>query len=289
VFQRTTALALCLQSLDRSHIDRVIIADNGHVEDRKNLYDAEWSFDLTVLDLGYDVGIGRCRAAIADELREEYLLVMDNDMTVPLGQQDIDRLVRVLASQPELGGVSGVLIEGNRLRSGCANFHERTLFTGSKVLVQDVKTPPQVAWTDDRVPFVKFDKIPQCAVLKRECLLDYAWDPQFRVAEHEDFFLGHYHLTEWEFAVTPTVIFDHRKEIDPRYRHEIRSGSSRSAALQRSVAELYEQKWGYDALVFGKTPHWIDSSRPSRTEALYRSLQFGAVADIMYMLRRAIK
>ena len=156
------------------------------------------------------------------------------------------------------------------------------------MLVQDVTASPEIAWTDEGVPFVRFDKIAQCAMFRRECLDDYAWDPQFRVAEHADFFLGHYHLTGWEFAVTPSVVFHHRKEIDPRYRHAIRSGSTRSAALQQSAREMFKQKWGYDALVFGKTPHWIDSNRSSRTEILYRSLQLGRISDIMFIFRRFI-
>lgn len=272
VFQRSKALEQCLESLNEPIIDRVIVADNGHMEERASLYEHDWTFDLTVLDMKYDVGIGHCRAAIVDELEEDHLLVMDNDMTIP-AINDLNALQRVLDARPDLGGVGATLVEGDRIRYGCTNLHEEDLLFGEKAIIHDVKSEPEIDWVDNKIPVIEFDKIAQAALIRSECLAEHSWDPRFPISEHLDFFLNHYHNSDWKFAITPKAVFDHHKNIDPEYRTKVRSSGRGYQEKQEEALSLYQEKWDYDRWEYGHRPFWIDSANESALESGYRAVQ----------------
>lgn len=222
VFKRTTALRRCLESVSPAAVDRVIVADNGKSGAHEQLYNRDWKFELTVLDLEYDAGIGACRAAIADELTEDYLVVADNDMIIPPASE-LQHLKTVLESDPNLGVVSGIITEGNRIRSGCSNLHEETSVSGESFLVHAIRSDPEIEWVESTLPIARFDKLTDAAIARRECLEDYSWDSRYPIGEHPDFYLGHYHRTDWEFAVCPAVVFDHQKGRYSSYRNEVRT------------------------------------------------------------------
>ena len=272
VFQRTNALKHCLESLQNSVVEHIIIADNGHTDDRTSLYEQDWTFELTVLDLDYDAGIGRCRAAIVDKLEEDHLLVMDNDMTIP-SIDHLDILQRVLDARPDLGGIGATLVEGNRLRYGCTNLHEEDLLFGNKAIVHDIRTEPEIEWVEEEIPVVEFDKIAQAAIIRKDCLAEYSWDPRLPVMEHLDFFLNHYHNSDWNFAITPNAVFNHHKNIDQEYRMRIRSSGREYQKKKKQALSLFEKKWGYHCMEYGHKPFWIDSKNVSTLETGYHVTQ----------------
>lgn len=258
--------------MEDSAVERIIIADNGHTDERGFLYERDWTFEITVLDLDYDAGIGRCRSAIVDELEEDHLLVLDNDMTIP-SIDHLNILQRVLDARPDLGGIGATLIENNRLRHGCTNLHEEDLLFGKRAIVHDIRTEPEIEWVEDAIPVVEFDKIAQAAIIRKDCLAEYSWDPRFPISEHLDFFLNHYHNSDWKFAITPNAVFNHHKNINQEYRTRVRSSGQKYQEKKKEALSLYEEKWEYHRWEYGHRPFWIDSEKKTTLETGYRVIQ----------------
>jgi glycosyltransferase involved in cell wall biosynthesis len=271
VFKRTKALKRCLESIDGAAIDRAIIADNGNIDTRSSLYEDDWNFELTVLDLEYDSGIGACRSAINDELTEDYLVIADNDMIIPPARE-LRHLLRTLKHDSNLGAVSGVVVENNRIRSGCSNLHERTLLNGETFLLQSIESEPIIEWVDPTLPIARFDKLTNAAIIQSECLDDYSWDKRLPDREHLDLYLGHYHRTEWEFAVCPVVVFDHQKGRYQKYRTKVRANSEHHEENLELASDIYAKKWGYSRVEYGARADWIDTEEKSILERVYRNM-----------------
>lgn len=245
-------------------VHTVVVADNGGAgADRRGVYDRSYSFDLEVLDLDHDVGIGRCRRAVADATESEYLLVADNDMELP---PNVDVLVEILDRDASLGAVGGVLDEHGTLRSGSCDFHEAEWWVDGRALVQSV--PPgkigAVNWSTGH-PVARFDKLANAMVVRRAALDDYAWDGDLVDKEHLDFFVGHWRETEWEFAVCPEVVFRHHTGGPPDYWDQYRHGN---ADRQRRAREAFCAKWGYDRVVLGDTRWFGTAHRPLAERAM---------------------
>lgn len=251
VFSRAEKLEGLLDSVAGSPVDAVYVADDGEPSAAKDrLYDAEYPFDLTVLDLEYDAGLGYGRNRIVEASDEEFLLVVDSDHEVP---GNVGVLVDQLEARPDLGGVSGLLLEDGKIRGTCHDLYE-----DGDVLVRDVredKTVRRVAGA----PLVEFEFVPNAAVFRRECLEDAAWDPAYVIGkEHLDFYVTHLRETDWTFAVNPTVLFDHYPGGDAGYVADRES----AAKLERSK-QYFLEKWGYRQVILGQTDWW-DGSRTLR-------------------------
>ena len=266
VFKRTEALRQCLHSISGDVVDRVIIADDGCTKNRHSLYSQDRDFEQTVIDIDYDSGAGVCRSAISEELQEDYLLVIDCDMALPV-TKDVLTLIAVLESQSHLGAVSGILAEGNRIRSGCTNFYEESLLFGGRALIESIRKKPHIEWINDSIPIALFDKLPNAALIRRECIEEYSWDPKYPIGEHVDFYIGHYHKTAWDFAVVPTIVFNHQKKVNMNYRSSIRSDSDRHQRNIRLANRIGQKKWGYDRIVSGGKKEWFDTAEPSMLNA----------------------
>jgi len=141
---------------------------------------------------------------------------------------------------------------------------------GRKFLVHSIQSDPDIEWIKPTLPIARFDKLTNAAIVRRECIEDYAWDERFPQGEHLDFYLGHYHFTSWNFAVCPTVIFDHQKDRYPIYREKVRSSGENYNEKKNRTEKLYARKWGYDRIEYGSRPDWIDTSQKSTFECIYR-------------------
>jgi len=266
VLNRVDKLANLLQSARSTPIDKVYVADNGRDSAEKdNLYATEFPFELEVLDLEYDVGLGYCRNEIVDRLDEELLMVADSDHAI-IG--DIDALVSVLEERPGLGGVAGSLVEPERGRiwQSAKDFREADgkLYRAPHFEDKEIET---VAGTH----FVAFDFVPYPTLYRRECVTDYTWDPEYPLGRaHVDFYVGHWKQTDWEFGICPSVHFEHYPGGDVNY-----SSHRQDSDKYRRAKEHFRQKWGYDAVEMERT-HWFDSAVDDRTLVdkayqLYRS------------------
>jgi glycosyltransferase involved in cell wall biosynthesis len=249
VFSRAEKLGNLLDSVTDTAVDAVYIADDGESsEEKRALYEAEYPFDLTVVDLEYDAGLGHGRNAVVEASDEPYLLVVDSDHELP---PRIDDLLAQLEAVPDLGGVSGLLFERGGIHGTCHDLYEH-----GDVLVRDVRSEKTVERVAGQ-PFIEFDFVPNVALFRRECLEDAAWDPEYIIGkEHLDFYVTHWQETDWSFGVNPTVLFDHYPGGDAGYVADRESKTK----LQRSK-DYFLSKWGYRQLALGRTD-WVDSTRP---------------------------
>jgi glycosyltransferase involved in cell wall biosynthesis len=203
VFKRTKKLRNLLESVP-NYVETVYVADDGKTDEREALYNREYDFELIVIDLEYDEGLGAGRRAIVQELTEEYLTIVDTDHVVP---QNIDILSDILSDEKSLGGIAGAIIEPEipvYYITG-QNFKEKDgkLYRGPGIGSSEFQII-------ESVPIIKFDFLPNAAMFRRECLEEYCWDSEYTIGyEHADFYIGHWKMTDYEFAVCPQVIFQH--------------------------------------------------------------------------------
>jgi len=237
MFEREQALKKLLASVP-AYVETVYIADNGQ-NDYRSVYAGPHDFELDVSFLPYDCGIAKCRQKIVEECSEPYLWIGDNDMEI-VADQDLLKLKAILEANPELGGVSGWLLEDNTVRAGARNLevHNGTAIKEA-VDTPDVETNPY--------PFARFDFIPQAGLFRTVCFEDYCYDPDLRNTEHLDFFIGH-QQTKWEFASTPAVLVKHNREIDAEYR--------KTRGKDHADFDRTNEKWGIKATAPGCRSDW---------------------------------
>lgn len=254
VFQRDKKLQNLLKSVDPKHISTVYIADNGHTEEREWIYSTDFQFELHVIDMDFDIGIGACRRAIAERCEEKYLLVTDCDMLVP---GNFEVLRDQLDASPEFGGIAGIIRENGKVHSGyCHDLFEEETYKGT-VLKGDIRTEKEVS-TVAGAPLVPFDFIVNCALFRTECFDDYVWDDSLKFSAHEDFFVGHKHADTWNFGVCTDVIFEHDPGGGVEYDTEYRFNKDRLA----KYTDIFLDKWGYEQMVYGPGQYWIGVYHP---------------------------
>lgn len=263
VFMRTEKVRKLLESIERTPIKQIYLADGGELTtEKEHLYDRDFAFDLRVIDLEYDAGLGKGRKEIVDHLGdEEYLLIVDSDNEVP---ENVTVLADQLDARPDVGGIAGNLIEPEK---GRMFQNAKDLTEEGNVLVRSAdiydKTIEDVAGH----PFVEFDFIPNAAMFRTACLRDYCWDPHYVIGkEHIDFYVGHWKQTDWTFGVCPEVLFNHYPGGDATYE-----AHRNSEEKKRRSDEYFHEKWGYEA-VRTKRSYWFDTE-PREQNTVFRRVK----------------
>jgi len=271
MFSRAGALRQLLESVP-NYVSTVYVAENGPPPDRdRPLYREAWPFELDVLDLDHDVGIGACRAALTDAVTEPFLWMGDNDMEF-CRDGDLARLLEILLAHNDLGGVSGWLIEGDVVRSGA-----RDLRRVGDTIIKDGSDPDVAA---SPLPHARFDFIPHAALFRREIFDTYDYDGDLWNSEHMDLFLGQREAGDWAFASTPAVQVMHNKWIDQEYRD--RRGA-------RDDADRIENKWGVRRKVPDTTSEWVHLRERSTAERVFDAFRAATPPGVWLPVRRACK
>lgn len=241
IFTRTNKLAGLLDSVP-DWISTVYIADDGEQTSKRTLYTQQYPFELKLLDLEYDSGVGIGRNAIVSAVEEEYVIIVDPDHRIPPSMRI---LYDQLRKRPELGGISGLIIEpdNNRLYSQAADFREIMTDDGVKLLRETCATDNQKIFEiKDNIPVVKFDFIPQATIFRASCLNEESWDPEFTTEfEHTDFYLSHWKNTDWVFGICPSVQIPHYPGGNTEYMMNRKDPQKRS-----SGREYLLEKWNYN-------------------------------------------
>lgn len=253
---RTDRLAALLDSVERTPIEKVYVADNGReTPEKEALYGRDFEFDLVVFDLEFDVGLGACRDHVVENWDgEDYLLVPDDDHVLT---PDVVRLRDVLADDPSLGGVAGTVMEPDRGRiwQSAKDFTEE----GDALVRSAARERKRIEFVGGH-PVVEFDFLPYPALYRRECVEDYAWDPQFEIGRaHVDFYLTHWKETDWDFAVCPNVFFEHYPGGDREYIEHRRDDDKYERSARR-----FREKWGYAEVAMGER-YWFDTDQTERS------------------------
>jgi len=238
-FHRNDRLRVALSSLVGKGFGEVIVVDDGPANDpeKDGIYEKYSSLlPLRVIKLPYDTGLGYGRRIMGEECRTKYLLLIDDDMTVP---NNVHILKEVLLHDKKLGAVAGCWIERGKVRCGGHDLREWKGY-----LIRYVPPRLRVNYAGD-VPYFYFDFIPNSALFRIEAYRDYEWDDAYTIfREHLDYYWGHKKLGKWKFAVTPAVFFHHNP------------GGSRDYSQHRfnwkkylSSERYFLQKWGLKGIV----------------------------------------
>lgn len=249
VLNRVNKLSRLLESVEGTATDSVYIADNGkQTAEKEALFSRKFDFNLNVLDLEYDIGLGASRDAIVNALDEKYILIADSDHKYIDG---IDRLVSILESREDIGGVAGSVIEPERGRiwQSAKDFYE----SGPDLVRSADYNQKELQQVNESV-FVQFDFIPYPTLYRTECFEDYSWDPEYPLGRaHVDFYVGHWKQTDWVFGICPQVHFVHYPGGNQNYISHRRDDEKYQHAKSH-----FRQKWGYSSVQPGKG-YWYDT------------------------------
>lgn len=239
-FLRTDKLRMCLESLAAHPWQAVIVADDGPIDgERERLYeDAARRLPLELVKLPFDTGLSAGRNEIVARCRTEYLLVLDDDQTVP---DNIGVLAEVMDERPELGGISCVWLEKTGRKCTACDIRVE----GDRIVKEVVGEKPVLKTRGGR-RYVLFDFVPNSTLFRMACLRDQAWDPFYKIGkEHLDFYLMHKRLGRWQFAVSLDVVIGHHPEGQSadygQFRHGERVKTSEKYFLDKfRVTEVVE-------------------------------------------------
>jgi glycosyltransferase involved in cell wall biosynthesis len=241
-FLRTPQLRMCLESLAAHPWHAVIVVDDGPIDaTRQQLY-SQFSrrLPLEVDPLPFETGLAAGRNEIVARCATEYLLMLDDDQTVPA---NIGQLTEVLDENYGIGGVSCVWPEhGARKCTAC------DIRVEARKVVKEIAGDPAIRTTSSGQRYALFDVIPSSTLFRTVCLREQPWDPFYKIGkENLDFYLAHKQLCQWKFAVSLDVEIGHhlesaQRDYKPfRYRERVK------------VAERYFlQKFGVDEVVEGR-------------------------------------
>lgn len=250
-FLRTDKLRMCLESLAAHPWRAVIVADDGPIDEEREALYREFSgrLPLELLRLPFDTGLAAGRNEIVRRCGTEYLLILDDDQTVP---ENIGILAEVLEERPDLGGISCILLEKDgRICSAC------DVRVEGRRIVKEADRDKEVLTTRRGLRYVLFDFVPNSTLFRMACLRDQAWDPFYKIGkEHLDFYLAHQRLGRWKFAVSLDVVIGHYPEGKPADYAEFRRGER-----VRTSEKYFLEKFGVDEVIEGRK--YIDEQRAS--------------------------
>ncbi|WP_159900211.1 glycosyltransferase family 2 protein [Salinirussus salinus] len=254
VFSRPGDLYRLMESIP-SWISQVYIADDGKMtEEKLAIYNSNYDFELTVLDLEYDLGVGAGRNAIVDAVTENFIFIVDPDHQLP---PTVSLLYEQIKDSPRMGGIGSLIIEpeNDRLYSQAADFREIST-NGSRELVREthgIESKKNIRIVKG-APLVEFDFIPHATLFRRECLEEQAWDEAFLTEyEHTDFFLSHWKNTDWKFSISPSVQMLHYPGGDTEYLLN-RQDPEKTAHGREHLLN----KWGYNNMTTTEG-RWIEA------------------------------
>lgn len=275
VFRRVSKLRDLLDSINDQPIKTVYIADQGEkTEEKQELYDRNYPFELEVFNLDFNIGTGYCRWIVAHESTEDYLLIADSDNRIP---ENIELLVEQLKQRPKMGGICGILAEEDQI--WCAS-HDLREKNGVIIRGTDTKKSTEIV---AGAPLIEFDVLPNITVFRRECLDDYIWDKNYPAYQHIDFYVGHKNQTDWSFGVCPQVVFEHYPGGSDSYM-DFRKDIER---LWRGK-QMFLDKWDYSQIVLGHTT-WLQSqTRPSSRKSLATNIIKSLIRELPIGVQKTI-
>lgn len=283
VFSRINDLQRLIDSIPPL-VSKVYIADDGEVTEEKSvIYNADYDFELQVIDLEYDLGVGAGRNAIVDAASEEYILIVDPDHRI---SATVGVLYEQLKACPDLGGIGAIIVEpkNDRLYSQAADFREERTDDGIKLIREtrglDGHKEIQII---AGAPLVEFDFVPHATLFRLECLRDQAWDEAYLTEfEHEDLFVAHWKQTNWKFAISPTTQVLHYPGGDTEYLLNRQDPKKTSHGK-----EYFLDKWGYSKMETTED-RWIEAGSIGATsEKLDSAIRVLRNEGLVALLRQA--
>jgi len=205
---------------------RLYIADDGDVSDRKEYrYQQLANSGHTIIKLPFNSGISVGRNQIVKHAIEDYILIMDDDISIQ-DPKTIINMKNVLDAKDDIGICSGVLYSENGSYLISEKYQKGLRFEldrGMLIRHPSIKNIYKVK----NSMYVYADQVVNFFLAKREVFDEVRWDNRIKVGwEHLDFFLQ-LKKTKWKVASCLNSKAIHMNSIhDPNYNYFRRSVSN---------------------------------------------------------------
>jgi len=241
-FMRPDRVKECLDSVIESNLKfkKVIVADNGKItkETEKMYREYKNKLPMELIKLPFDVGISASRNAAIKKTKTKYALMLDDDMQIP---KNVFLLKEILEKNKKLGGVSGILKEKEGLVAGAYNFY----FSDALLVMRSDENKEYVRTSKGKIPIYYFDLVTNACLFRTSCLKEGNWDENYIIElEHSDFFLNHKKNTNWKFALTKKVKFQHNPGGEKKFIAHRWSFKKREKSLKH-----FKNKWNIKQIV----------------------------------------
>ena len=260
---------LLVSVMNRGDLNPIYVMDTGpEMPEKERVYD---TFDVQVVDIGPDESVSKARNK-ANEITDSEIYCLTDSDTEIVG--DIQHLVDCIQSEDDVGAVTSPLIETDRILYMGGNFREQ-----NGGLVREAIPKPDIRFIDG-FPYYEYDLVCSSGVFRKECVDDYAWDEQYQIGfDHEDFHLGHWKNTKWNFLMSFMPVFKHntggRDTIEEKRENR-----------NTTPQEQFLEKWGYDHWTT-KSP-WMSSDYEPRDD-LERAIEHYRHGGVARVAKRALK
>lgn len=212
---------------------RLYIVDDGKISDQKEYrYQQLESNGHMIIRLPYNCGISVGRNKIIENIREEYLLLMDDDIVLQDGESII-HMKNVLDSKENIGLCSGMLFWENGNYVANENYQKGLRFEFDKGLLFRYPSVKKMHKTNGSL-FLYADQVVNFFIAKKAIFNEVKWDDRIKVEwEHIDFFLS-LQKTDWEATVCLDAKATHLRPEDDHAYIQCRRAMSNQYFLQKN-------------------------------------------------------
>jgi cytidyltransferase-like protein len=201
---------------------KLYIADDGTMTDKKKYqYQQLEAEGHEVILLPYNSGISIGRNSAIRQIKEDYVLVTDDDVTL-VDPQSLQNMKTVLDANDDIGLVAAVLKQENGQYFANENYSKGILFEFRSNLLVRLPSSGNIQ-NINGILYRLADQVPNIFLAKREVFNEVRWDDRIKVEyEHMDFFLN-LQKTKWKAAICLNAEAMHLKSNPDgeyyRYRH----------------------------------------------------------------------
>lgn len=226
-FLRENALFKTLDAIEK-HFKfpyRLYIADDGSISPEKQyVYQHLETQGHEIINLPFNSGISVGRNQIVKRVKEDYLLIMDDDIIIQ-NYMSIENMKKVLDGNEDIGLCSGMLVAENGDYMTNINYQKGLRFEINKGLLFRYPSVKKLYKTDGAL-FVYADQVVNFFLAKMKLFDDVKWDDRIKVEwEHLDFFLQ-LKNTKWKVAACLDARAVHMQaKHDPTYNYYRRTSS----------------------------------------------------------------
>jgi hypothetical protein len=247
------ALALAFATIERPQVvQRLILSVRKYfpelpiyVADQSRQVDAMSPFyaahQVTLVRMPYDIGVTASRNRLAREVKEEYLILCDDDFIFG-PRTSFAEAVKILEADADIGVVGGRLFDFDGETEAVRNWELFLEYdAGQKILfsIPIYELAPKVRELGG-IRYYLCDAVMNFAVFRRSMLSAVQWDERFKSnGEHEDFYLNLKVNTSFKVAYLPTMVaYHHHPEVYQVYRARLRE--------RNGGWKLFLEKWGLE-------------------------------------------
>jgi len=189
---RPACLFRLLNSLEGIEVEVFVADQNKEISNRYNDYDVQ------VLDMNYDAGVGKARNAIIDEIDTEYLMFLDDDIIAD--PSDIRGLYCTMKTNPEFGWVSPLfhLVERYVVVSSAANW---------EILDDTLSQVFQKPFPGDGL--VEVDQPAAVGIFKTSIFDNVMWTEEIKIGREHLIFALDSKDESWEKGMFNSLYFEH--------------------------------------------------------------------------------